>query len=369
MVRRVNASGARVVSVDIPSGLEGDTGEPMGGAIRADVTVTMGLAKIGLLKEPAIDFVGKLVVGKLSYPPELIERIKTDVHLIHPDDVCPLLPRRKFSAHKGDFGHALLLAGSQGLSGAATLCATAAARSGAGLTTLMVPQKIYPFVASAVPPEIMVRPAPSTGAGTFLDTAYGHLEEAAWPSRANALGCGCGLGQHPKTRQFVEDLLLEWPHAMVLDADALNCIAVHPGLLLEATGPVILTPHPGEMARLVHKTVDSVQTDRWGVARRFARENQVIVVLKGARTVVTDGTELWINATGNPAMASGGMGDALTGIIVGLLAQGLRPFDAARTGVYLHGLAGDLALEKSGGRVLLASDLIGCLNQAFAAVE
>ncbi len=356
VVRRVNASGARVVAVDISSGLNANTGEPMGGiAIRADVTVTMGLPKIGLLKEAAIDYVGKLVVAKLPYPPELIEQIKTDVNMIHEDDVRLMLPRRKFSSHKGDFGHALIVAGSQGLTGAANLCATACARTGAGLTTLCVPENVYPILAAACPPEVMVQPISDATIESFA-------------SRYASLGCGCGLGQSPEAKKLVENLIRRWPSPMVLDADALNNIAANPKILLQAKAPVIITPHPSEMARLTGKTATAVNADRWNIAKTFAREHKCIVVLKGARTVVTDGNELWINVTGNPAMASGGVGDALTGILTGLLAQGLKPFDAARAGVYLHGLAGNLAHEKLGGRAILASDLIEHLNAAFATI-
>lgn len=355
VARRVNSSRARVVSVDLPSGLHADTGEPMGAAMRADVTVTMGLPKVGMLKEAAVDYVGKLIVARLPYPPQLIAQIQTDVNLIHQEDVRSWLPRRKFSAHKGDFGHAFLVAGSQGLTGAANLCATACARAGAGLTTLAVPEDVYPILAAACPPEVMVRP--------LFDST---LE--AFAARANALACGCGLGQSPEAKRTVETVIRRWPTPMVLDADALNNIAANPEILRQAQAPVLITPHAGEMARLLGTTAAEVNAERWNIARNFARQHNCIVVLKGARTVVSDGRELWVNATGNPAMASGGVGDALTGILAGLLAQRLAPFDAARAAVYLHGLAGDLAAEKLGSRALLAGELLGHLPAAFAAL-
>ncbi len=354
VVRWVNASGARIIAVDVPSGLDADSGKVLGEGIRADITVTMGLPKIGLLRQSAIDYVGKLVVADLPYPPEFIAEIKTDVHLIHESDLRPFLPRRKYSAHKGDFGHVLIVAGSQGLIGAANLCATASVRSGAGLTTLCVPDKVYSAVAAAAPPEVMVRPLSDT-----------HFENFA--QRVNVLACGCGLGQSAEAKSLVEILVRRWSQPMVLDADALNAIAPDPNILLDAKAPIIITPHPREMARLIGKTVDQVQADRWEIAKQFARRYKVIVILKGARTVVASPLgEIWVNSTGNPAMASGGVGDTLTGVIAALLAQKLKPFDAARAGVYLHGLAGDLAAQKRGERAILASDLLTNLGSAFA---
>jgi|YelNatPaOPRAMG01_1025707.scaffolds.fasta_scaffold00484_2 NAD(P)H-hydrate epimerase len=319
VIRTINATGQPVVAVDVPSGLGTKT------CVRADVTVTFGLPKIELLQFP--DAVGRIEVADIG----LGSDVETDIELITAADIQR--PPRRRSAHKGDFGHLLIIAGSEGYTGAPILAAHAAARSGVGLVTLAVPRAIYPIVAAQCPPEVMPRP---------LETLSG---------RFDAVAIGPGLGRGAPVPQF------DVP--TVLDADALELPAIRPGM--------ILTPHPGEMARLIGKTAADVQSDRWGIARQFAREKNVTLVLKGAGTVVTDATgKLWINMTGNPGMAKGGMGDALTGIIGALLAQGLAPLDAARTGVFLHGQAGDVAAARQGETAMLASDLIACLGAATA---
>lgn len=333
VIRAINTAGVPVVAIDIPSGLDSDTGAVHGVAIHADVTLTMGLPKIGLLQPDAMDYVGRLEVADLGFPAELVAAIPSDVELITPADI--VLPQRHRRAHKGDCGHLLIIAGSEGYTGAPVLAAHAAARSGVGLVTLAVPRAIYPIVAANCPPEVMPRP---------LETLTGNFD---------AVAIGPGLGRGAKVPQF------NLP--TVLDADALAVAAIRSGM--------VLTPHPGEMARLIGKSAADVQAARWEIARQFARERQVTLVLKGAGTVVTDATgKLWINMTGNPGMAKGGMGDALTGIIGALLAQGLAPFDAARAGVYLHGLAGDLAAERVGEPALLATDLIESLGAAWHSV-
>ena len=323
-IQAINDSPALVVAIDIPSGLGTSS------CVRADVTVTMGLPKIDLLQPSAVDYVGRLEVADLGFPAAFIAALTTNVELITPADL--VWPQRRRSAHKGHFGHLLIVAGSEGYTGAPVLCAHAAARSGVGRVTLAVPRSIYPIVAAQSPPEVMPRP---------LDSLAGQFD---------AVAIGPGLGHGAKIPQF--DL------PTVLDADALDLRAIRPGM--------VLTPHPGEMARLTGKSAAEVQSDRWAVARQFAREHHVTLVLKGAGTVVTDANSpLWINATGNPGMAKGGMGDALTGLIGGLLAQGLSPLDAARTGVYLHGLAGDRAAARIGATAFLTTDLIESLGAAW----
>ncbi len=341
VIKSMNASGLPILAIDVPSGLHSDTGDALGVCGRAEVTVTMGLPKIGLLKPAAADYVGRIEVADIGFPAELIEEIQTEVELLTAADVAPLLPRRHRAAHKGDFGHLLVVAGSEGYTGAPVITAHAAARSGVGLVTLAVPRNIYPMVAANCPPEIMPRPLEETKLGAFDAVAMGP-------------GVGAGFDLRP------------WLGGMrvpaVLDADALNALAP---LRQSLPATLVLTPHPGEMGRLIGKSVKEVQANRWEIARRFAKEHRVTLVLKGAGTVVTDSSgKLWINSTGNPGMAKGGMGDALTGIIGALLAQGLSPLDAARAGVFLHGRAGDLAVERHGETAMLATDLIACLGQA-----
>jgi ADP-dependent NAD(P)H-hydrate dehydratase / NAD(P)H-hydrate epimerase len=313
----------------VPSGLGTEI------CVRADVTVTMGLPKIDLLRAP--DVAGRIEVADIGVGDD----VETDVELITRRDVD--LPARKRSAHKGDFGHLLIVAGSEGYTGAPVIVAHAAARSGAGLVTLAVPKEIYPIVAGMCPPEVMPRP---------LDDLPRH----------DALAIGPGMGQKPETQKLIWKLLSNSTVPTVVDADALNALAQMPAAIKKLPKPMVLTPHPGEMARLIGHRVE----DRWAEARKFAEEFGHVLVLKGAGTVVTDKSgKLWINSTGNPGMAKGGMGDALTGIISGLLAQGMPALETAKVGAFWHGLAGDFAAASSGEPSMLAMDLIQALGPAW----
>jgi ADP-dependent NAD(P)H-hydrate dehydratase / NAD(P)H-hydrate epimerase len=357
-IKVINGLHLPVVAIDIPSGLDSDTGEVHGVCVRADVTVTMALPKIGLLKPAAADFVGNIEIADIGIPRELVETISTDVELLTAQDVKPLLPSRRRSSNKGDFGHLLVIAGSEGYTGAPVMVAHAAARAGAGLVTLAVPHNIYPIVAAQCPPEVMPQPVD-----------FDQLNPNYF-SKFDAVAIGPGLGQQAETQKMVWKVVSSCPLPMVVDADALNAMAQGVAALKKLQKPFVFTPHPGEMGRLVGKTAKEVQADRWGLARSFAQEYGVVMVLKGAGTVVTDKSgKLWINSTGNPGMAKGGMGDALTGIIGAFLAQGLTTFDAARASVFFHGLAGDLANERLGARAMLTTDLIEHLGAAFAALD
>jgi len=350
VIRWVNEQSAKVIAIDLPSGLDSDTGEVHGVCVRADVTVTMGLPKIGLLRPPATDWVGEVEVADIGFPPEFVADISSDVELLTIDDVRPLLPRRRRTTHKGDYGHLLVIAGSEGYTGAPVLCAHAAARSGVGLVTLAVPREVYPIVAANCPPEVMPQPWERLGALSDYD----------------AVAVGPGLGQSPEAQRSVFNWISSCPRPLVVDADGLNALARNISLLNTVNVPLVLTPHPGEMSRLSGKQVRDVQTHRWEIARQFAKDHGVVLALKGAGTVVTDSSgRLWVNLTGNPGMAKGGIGDALTGIIGALLAQGLPALDAARAGVFVHGVAGDIACQQCGERSMLASDLIASLGKAF----
>jgi len=351
VIRWINEQPAKIIAIDLPSGLDSDTGQVHGVCVRADVTVTMGLPKIGLLQPAATDWVGAIEVADIGFPPEFVAETPSEVELLTATDVKPLLPRRRRNTHKGDYGHLLIIAGSEGYTGAPVLCAHAAARAGAGLVTLAVPREIYPIVAANCPPEVMPRPLHRLGTLDDYD----------------AVALGPGLGQATETQRQVLDWISKSVRPMVVDADALNALSRNIPLLNTVRVPLVLTPHPGEMARLAGKPIRTIQTNRWECARQFARQHRVVLVLKGAGTVVTGpGTNLWINSTGNPGMARGGVGDALTGIIGALLAQGLTALDAARAGVFVHGRAGDLACERWGERAMLANDLILNLGSAFA---
>jgi NAD(P)H-hydrate epimerase len=281
--------------------------------------------------------------------------------------VRALLPPRPPAAHKGVFGHVFVIAGSRGFTGAAKMAGLAAARSGAGLVTLGVPRSLRDAVAMGAM-ELMTLPLPSNRAESLSAEAL--RPALTFAQDKSAVAIGPGLSQNPGTQTFVRAFIARCAPPMVIDADALNALAGHAALLKNTTSCSILTPHPGEMARLCACSVAEVQKDREGIAERFARKHRCVVVLKGHRSVVAgrDG-EVFVNQTGNAGMATGGTGDVLTGILGGLLAQGLRPIDAARLGVYAHGLAGDLAAAEKTERGMIAGDVIDKLPAAWRYLE
>jgi NAD(P)H-hydrate epimerase len=278
----------------------------------------------------------------------------------------PRLAPRAADSNKGDFGRVLVVAGSRGMSGAAVLCGSAALRGGAGLVRVAVPSEILPIVASANPCYLT--------AGLLQDD-QGQPNKLAEPAlldlaKANdVIAAGPGLGQSPAITQLITTLLTQSAKPLVLDADGLNAVQQAPGLLRRPAGALIITPHPGEFARLVKKTVPEVQAQRQDLAVRFAADHNLVLVLKGHGTIVTDGRRVYVNHTGNPGMATGGTGDVLTGLIAALVGQGLEPFAAAQLGVHWHGLAGDLARDDLGEVSLIASDLLDYLPKAIRAAS
>ena len=276
-------------------------------------------------------------------------------------DTLPVLRARSAEANKGDFGRVLIVAGSRGMSGAAALCATAALRGGAGLVRLAVPKGILPLVA-AFNPCYMTAPLPEDEEGRLSDVADEVLELA----QANTVvAVGPGLGRGPELTGLVLALVEHTRTPLVVDADGLNVLVGQTDWLKARPVPLVLTPHPGEFARLLECDTATVQADRQGLAMRFAADNGLVLVLKGHGTIVTDGRRVHVNKTGNPGMATGGTGDVLTGVIAALLGQGLEPFAAAQLGVHVHGLAGDLARDELGEVSLIASDLLDYLPRAF----
>jgi NAD(P)H-hydrate epimerase len=281
--------------------------------------------------------------------------------VIRPAELISRL-RRQPDAHKGDFGHVLVLAGSAGFAGAACLTAEAALRSGAGLVTLGVPRSLLPVVAAKLT-ACMTHPFREVPEGAL---ALGALPDIlAFAERCNVVALGPGIGRHRSTEKLVHALLRSLEKPLVIDADGLNALEGQAALLAEARGPVVLTPHPGEMARLTGLATRDIQARRAEVACELAARCRVVVALKGHRTIVTDGHDVYENQTGNPGMASGGTGDVLTGMVAGLLAQGLEPFPATCLAVCLHGLAGDLAVTGTGEQALTAPDLLAHLGGAF----
>jgi len=367
IIESINASQKPVVAVDLPSGLEADTGNVNGPCIRASLTVTFGLPKIGLLLEPGAGFTGDLRVMDISLPISLLEDEHLKLNLIVKDQVKGWLPFRPNTSHKGDYGRVLIIAGSRGMAGAACLAAEAAARSGAGLVTLAVPEAVYQPVAAKLT-EVMVVPVPCTGEGTISKEALPILR--GMMERADVLAIGPGLSGNSETGDVVRKIIVSSGIPLVLDADALNAMAGHTNLFGKVKAPFVLTPHPGEMGRLTGLSAASVQQDRLNLSRRWSTEWGAVLVLKGSRSIIAspDGT-VYINPTGNPGMATGGSGDVLTGVIAGLLAQGMEASRATAAGVYLHGMAGDRAALEKGMPGLLAGDILHSLPEVFRVVE
>jgi len=353
VIELINGCGAPVFAVDIPSGLDADRGLPLGVAVRATATATFGFAKVGQVLHPGAEYCGRLAVVDIGLAPQAIAARPPRTALSTIADVASLVPRRRVDAHKGDAGHVVVIAGSRGKTGAAILAAHAAARSGAGLVTIAGPASLNPIYAGGFP-EAMTAELPDRDGRVGFDP--GALRELC--AGKTALVVGPGLGTHDDVRRIVEWVLAESSASLVLDADALTVLARDVAVLRGTRAAAVLTPHPGEMGRLVGGDTASVQADRVRSARRFAEENRCTLVLKGARSVVAgaDG-QVWINPTGNPGMASGGMGDVLAGMIGALLAQGLSSESAARLGVYAHGFIGD-QVARDGEIGMLASDII-----------
>ncbi len=362
VVADVNASAVPVVAVDLPSGLSADDPEPIGTTIEADLTVTLGAPKIALTVPPGETFAGHLVVAEIGIPRTVIDGIDgPQIEVLTREALRALVPPRAQDAHKGDFGHVLIVAGSRGKTGAAHLTATAVLRSGAGLATVATPASCLPIVA-ALGAEYMTEPLPETVDGAVASAAL----DAVLGRGHDVIAAGPGLGAGPEQRAFVAGLVDQATVPLVLDADALNAFAGDAPRLVGREGQaIIITPHPGEMARLVGTSVADVQRHRIDVARGFATTHQLYVVLKGHRTIIaTPEGRVFINRTGNPGMATGGSGDVLTGMIAAWLAQLMDAEAACKLAVYLHGAAGDLAEADEGEVAMTAGDILAHLGDA-----
>lgn len=369
----------RVVSLDVPSGLDADTGELIGPTVEADLTVTFTAPKPANVLAPAASFNGELVVADIGSPQVLIEAAPSSLFLAEAEDARAWLRLTRYTpdSYKNTHGHALVVAGSRGMTGAAVLCADAAMASGAGLVTLAAPVPALPAVTARLMPEVMTVGLASTETGSIADEAFGRVEELAW--RANVLAVGCGLTRGDRsTRRFVRELVGRCPVPIVVDADGLNALAPWPAELHGTRDmPLVLTPHEGEMLRLLGTTDRSALRERTRVATEFAAEHELILVLKGARTLVAapDG-RVFVNPTGNAGLGTAGSGDTLTGIITGFLAQAFATLKtkadalaATVAAVYIAGLAGDLAARERGMRGLVASDIRLHLADAFKTLD
>jgi NAD(P)H-hydrate epimerase len=351
----INNSGKPVVAVDIPSGIDAATGRVLGCAVRAKSTVTFALAKCGHVLYPGADHTGKLQIVDIGIPPEIIASAEGHEFLDMPT-VRPLCKERSRNAHKGDAGHCLIIAGSPGKTGAAAMAANSAVRAGAGLVTLAVPA-ILNSILEVKTTEAMTIPIPDNDCGLFGDEAFTAILLATMGK--NAVALGPGISQNPEIALLVRDLVENISQPLVIDADGLNAISEDPNILAKKKSAiVILTPHPGEMGRLAALSTGEVEHNRIGVAQAYAVKYQVYLILKGARTIIAapDGA-IAINGSGNPGMASGGMGDVLTGVLAALLAQGYEPFSACKLGVFIHGYAADLVAAEKGEIGISAVDI------------
>ena len=357
-----------VIAVDIPSGLAADSGEAMGACINATFTITFTAPKSGMILGTASDHTGQVVVRDIGSPPELIDEVgKSDVRWIDWREVSNFAVPRGAFANKGSYGHALIAAGSLGKSGAAVLASWAALRVGAGLVTVATPEPVLAIVAAHTP-EIMTEPLPATDVGSISMRSFEYERFEKLLKGKRALGIGPGLGTQDETQQFVRRVVETRTIPTILDADGLNAFAGRAQELRQGSGALALTPHPGEMARLLGCGIPDVQAQRVEVARKSAADWSAVVILKGQQTVVAapDG-QVFVNSTGNPGMGTGGTGDVLTGMLAGLTAQfGVTPWVRVLAfGVYLHGLAGDIAYADGGEAPLMASDLIRAIPRAY----
>ncbi|MBD3182890.1 NAD(P)H-hydrate dehydratase [Candidatus Poribacteria bacterium] len=352
----LNSTGLPIIAVDLPSGLEADTGRAEGPCINAKLTATMALPKLGLLLYPGVNYTGELEIVDIGVPPSVIESQNTMTNLVEYEDVKNLLPERPGDAHKGTFGRIFILAGSEGFTGAAALTTNAALRIGSGLVILGIPASINDIMEIKLT-EAMTLPLPETESRTLARESMEQIMEMV--EKSDAVAIGPGLSRNESTVELIQELCTKINIPKVIDADGLNAISDHKSILKELGENTVLTPHPGEMARLMGCSVDNIQQDRINTARNFAVENNLVVVLKGAPTVIANSSgEVYINSTGNPGLASGGTGDVLTGIIAGYIGQGLSPENSAILGVYIHGMAGDLTAGRYDESGMLAGDLL-----------
>jgi len=367
VIQMINLSKVPVVAVDIPSGVEADTGKVHGAAVKADHTVTFALPKLGQFLEPGRNYVGELTVADISIPTPLLEDRNLKLNLTDTALVSKFIKPRTADSHKGTYGHVMVAGGSTGMTGAVMLTACAALRSGAGLVTAALPESLVPILEASVK-EVMSRP--------LAETSEASISIEALPALENLLGTvsvcviGPGMSRYPEANAILRFILENSGVPILVDADGLNALEGDAGIFKDRQVPIVITPHPREMSRLTGLTVENIQHNRLEIARQYAADWGITVVLKGHQTVVASPSgEVFINTSGNPGMATAGSGDVLGGIIAGLIAQGLRPQQAAVAGVYIHGCSGDSAVKLNGQMGMIAGDLIDHLPNILKELE
>lgn len=362
LIDQLNAiEGPFKLALDLPSGMESFSGRPHPRCFRADMTATFAFAKVGLAMPDALPFIGKLEVLDIGIPAPIMEQMDFVCELQNENELRAQWPQHPYNSHKGTFGHVLVIGGSRGLTGAAKMACRSSLRSGVGLCTLAVEEAIFESVAQSTLETMCA----SLGDFEQFEDALSTLQQ-----RKSAIVLGPGLGQSLEKQELLAWLIQNTELPMIIDADGLNLLASQRDILKQAHSPIVLTPHPGEMARLLGTTTRAVQGDRLNSARSFAQEMQVHLVLKGARTIIAspDG-RLWINPTGNPGLATAGSGDVLSGMIGAFLARNLPPSLAARAAVYLHGKAADELQKTHGKSGIIASDIIQMIPSLLAQWE
>jgi len=367
LAKLVNQSKAMVLAVDIPSGLEADTGRVHAEAIKANYTVTFALPKLGLILGSGQNYVGDLTVADISIPRALLRDDRVKQQVITEEMIKVHFKPRARESHKGSYGHALVIGGSRGMSGAPVMSSWAALRSGAGLVTLAVPETLLGALDTIVP-EVMSRGLPATIEGAIAREARPVIENLL--GTASVCAIGPGMSRYSDANVVVRSVLEKAGISVLIDADGLNALQGDAGILKDRQVPVVITPHPGEMSRLTKLSVEEIQHERLETSRYYAREWGITIVLKGNNTVIDHPSgQVYVNVNGNPGMATAGSGDVLSGIITGLIAQGLKPPDAAVAGVYLHGRAGDFAALHTGQRAMVATDIIHSLAPILCELE
>ena len=367
VIEDMNKSKAYTIAVDIPSGLSSDTYQIIGSCVKADLTVTLAAPKIAHVFPPAEDRVGELVVGEISVPPFLFEDDNLKLVLIEKKDILPYFKKRMKDTHKGTYGHLFIISGSFGKTGAAVMAGKAALKMGAGLVTIGTCQSCLPMVARPMV-ELMTEPLPETAERTISSEALG--KAIALLKDKDALLIGPGVSTHKSTAEFVLSLLPKVKLPVVIDADALNILASKPELLKSLRKPVIITPHPGEFARLLRLSTRDVLERKLELVPEFSEKYGIYLVLKSYKTLIsTPEGKVFINPTGNPGMASAGSGDVLSGMIASMIVQERNLLEAILAAVYIHGLSGDIGADKLGEKFLTAGNIINYLPRALKQLE
>jgi NAD(P)H-hydrate epimerase len=348
----INSQNVPVISLDIPSGLCGERGIPLGPAVKADITVTFGLAKIGLLIYPGADYVGNLIIEPISFPEELLACPKIKRNALTRCEAALLLPKRQPDAHKGQCGKVVVIAGSLGMTGAALLCSKSALSMGAGLCYLGISESLVEIIGAGFL-EVVTKPLPETKKRSLSVSAYNGIMEMV--KKADVIVIGPGIGRDTETRKLINSLIKGVNIPIVLDADGIYAIE---DISILKDKKILLTPHQAELSRLLGKSIEDIEQDRVGIAERLSSDYNISVLLKGARTIIVSEGQTYINLTGCSGMAKAGSGDVLSGMIASLIGQGLSVKDAAVLGAYLHGLAGEEACKEKTEYSLLASDII-----------